>query len=93
MTTWDNSAVSKVYTSYPAPLLEKTFMVTGASGDTGGTLTATGIKKIVSAVVTPIHSAALANLTWRVASNTVVVGYDDPTAAHELSVTVKGIKG
>jgi len=93
MTTWTNTAISKKYRNFPGKYMEITYQITGVSGDTGGTLTASEFKSILNTSVTACTaSAACAALTWRISTNTVVVTYTDPTAAHTVYITVQGLK-
>lgn len=93
MTTWDNGDISKKYRNFPGKFMEITYQITGVSGDTGGTLTASEFKSIINTHVTACTSSgACAALTWRISTNTVVVTYTDPTASHTVYITVFGLK-
>ena len=93
MTTWTNTAISKKYRNFPGKFMEITYVIDGVSGDTGGTLTASEFKSIINTSVTACTaSAACAALTWRISTNTVVVTYTDPIAAHTVYITVFGLK-
>ena len=93
MTTWTNTAISKTKTAYLGTLVLKVYKISGVSGDTGGTLTTSGIKDIYYAGVVGRHSAALGSTTIRTTANTVVVTYTDPTATHTVEILVIGQKG
>lgn len=90
MTTWTNSAISKIDHNIVGAWREISYKIAGVSGDIGGTLT-TPFKRIVNCFVTACTASAVcASLTWRISTNTVVVAYTNPTAAHTVYVTVQG---
>lgn len=93
MTTWTGNKANERRTDYLGKTVQKTYSITGVSGDTGGTLTCTGLKILDDAAVTAYTAADGIDATWRISGNTVVVGYLDPTAGHTIRVTVWGIKG
>jgi hypothetical protein len=73
--------------------VQKTYSVTGVAGDTGGTLTCTGLKIVDNCDVTSSSAAATYNAYARISGNTVIVTYVDPNAAHTTRITVWGVKG
>jgi hypothetical protein len=94
MTTWTGNKGDETRTAYPGGrTVMKTYSMAGVSGDTGGTLTCTGLKSLDNAVVSVYKAAAGVSRTYYISGNTVVVAYDDPTAAHTVRVTVWGLKG
>lgn len=94
MTTWTGNKANERRTNYVGGrTVQKTYSVDGVSGDTGGTLTCTGLKTLDSAAVTAYTAADGIDATWRISGNTVVVAYSDPTATHTVRVTVWGLKG
>jgi len=94
MTTWTNTAITRTTPNTHGALAEVTYEIAGISGDTGGTLTATGFKYITNVVVTANVAAGMAAaLQRRISGNTVVLTYTNPTAAHTIRITVFGEKG
>jgi len=100
LTTWTNAKINAVYPNAIGKYWEITYVITGVTGDTGGTLTPKGIKKIHNVIVTAYKSdgsAAAAALTWRLNSGTlpttVTVAYTNPAAAHTVRITVQGLRG
>ena len=95
MTTWTNTAINRTKTGCLGPLIVRTYVINGASGDTGGTLTCNGFKQISGYAVGAIHTAALGSLAHyrnSATSNTIVVTYSDPTATHKVCIVVWGLK-
>lgn len=94
MTTWTGGNANVRRTSYiGGDIVQKTYSITGINGDTGGTLTCTGLKILKNAVVN-VYEAANGNAaTWYISGKTVVVAYADPGAGHTVRVTVWGIRG
>jgi len=94
MTTWNNTDISETTHNTHGALVETTYEIVGVSGDTGGTLTAIGYKKIVNCFVTANKSDGMvAALQHRISTNTVVVTYTNPAAGHTVYITVIGKKG
>jgi len=94
MTTWTNTAISETTHNTHGALVETTYEITGVSGDTGGTLTATGYKKITNCHVTAnVAAGMVAALQHRISSNTVILTYTNPNADHTVRITVIGKKG
>lgn len=88
MTTWDNTDATFVENTH-GKYKERTYKVTGVSGDTGGTITVNGATKIINAFVSAYQAADMvAALQWRISSNTVVLTYTNPTAGHTVDITV-----
>lgn len=93
MTTWTGNKANERRTSYLGKLIQKTYSIAGVSGNTGGTLTCTGLKKLVNHVTNAYTAAAgIDAANSYISGNTVVVTYVDPVAAHTIRVTVWGYK-
>ena len=93
MTTWTGNNANLRRTSYiGGGIIQKTYRMTGVSGDTGGTLTCKGLKLLKNYVLTVYVAAAGKAAAGRISGNTVVVEYVDPTANHTVNVTVWGLK-
>lgn len=94
MTTWTGNKANERRTSYiGGNIVQKTYSITGIAGDTGGTLTCTGLKILKNAVVNVYAAAAGVAATWRISGKTVVVAYANPAAGHTIRITVWGIRG
>ena len=92
MTTWTGNKANERRTDYLGKVIQKTYSITGVSGDTGGTLTCTGLKILYNYVLSTYTAAAGIDASGRLSGNTVVVEYVDPTADHTVRLTVWGIK-
>jgi hypothetical protein len=93
MTTWTAGKSNETSTDYIGKTVQKSYSITGVAGNTGGTLTCTGLKIIDDAAVTSSSAAATYTSYARISGQTVVVTYVDPNAAHTTRVTVWGVKG
>lgn len=94
MTTWTGNKANERRTNYiGGRTVQKTYSISGVSGDTGGTLTCTGLKTLDFAAATAYTAAAGIDTQWRISGNTVVVEYLDPTDDHTIRITVWGLKG
>lgn len=88
VTTWTNAKISRKEVHSDRQMI--TYYIDGISGDVGGTLT-TKMTHIENAFVSAFQAAGMvAALQWRISANTVVVTYTDPTATHEVRITVMG---
>lgn len=94
MTTWTADKSNEIDTQYQGNVVQKTYRVsTGVAGDTGGTLTCTGMK-ILDDCTAKCQLAAEGIATYaRISTNTVIVSYINPAADHTVNITVWGIKG
>lgn len=93
MTVWTANKANETSTEYIGKTVQKTYSITGVAGNTGGTLTCTGLKILDDCLVTSSSAAATFNAYARVSGNTVIVSHADPNAAHTTRVTVWGVKG
>lgn len=93
MTTWTANKANETLTEYIGKTVQKTYSVTGVAGNTGGTLTCTGLKIIDDCTATSSSAGATYNAYSRISGKTVVVSYVDPNAAHTTRITVWGVKG
>ena len=93
MTTWTGNKANERRTDFLGRTVQKTYSIAGVSGDTGGTLTCTGLKILDMAIANVYTAAAGVDAEAILSSNTVVVAYADPTADHTVRVTVWGLKG
>jgi len=94
MTTWTANKANETSTSYiSGGIVQKTYSVTGVAGNTGGTLTCTGLKILNDCTVSSSSAAATYVAYARISGKTVVVSYVDPNADHTTRVTVWGIRG
>ena len=92
MTTWTGNKANERRTDYLGKTVQKTYSVTGVSGDTGGALTCTGLKIIDMAIPNVYTAAAGVDSECIIAGNVVTVAYADPVAGHTVRVTVWGLK-
>jgi len=92
MTTWDNTDITTIDRNTHGKLKERIYTIAGISGDTGGTLTVTGFSNIKFADVHAYQATtqAPADVDFYISSNTIVVTYTDPTAAHTVIIQVIG---
>lgn len=95
MTTWTANKANETSTSYiGGGVVQKTYLKTGGvAGDTGGTLTCTGLKILTDCTANQQVAAAGAATYARISGKTVIVSYVDPNAAHSIYITVWGIRG
>ena len=97
MTTWNNSDISSAKKRNLSRSHAVIYTIAGVSGDTGGTLTATGFKSIdnvkVNVWVATGPAGYNTNLTWYISGKTVVVAYDNPVDDHTVKIQVWGMKG
>lgn len=93
MTTWTGNKANERRTDYLGKTVQKTYSITGVAGDTGGTLTCTGLKKLYNYVLKTYTAAAGIDATGRLSGNTIVVSYVNPAAGHTTRITVWGLKG
>ena len=92
MTTWTANKANETSTIHLGNVVQKTYSVTGVAGNTGGTLTCTGMKILDSCFATSSSAAATYKAYSRISTNTVIVTYVDPNAAHTTRITVWGVK-
>jgi len=92
MTTWTNSAITRVARNYGS-LKEIIYTIDGVSGDTGGTLTThlTHIEFADVHVQVDTGPAGYAtDLLWYISGKTVVVAYTNPADGHTVRIKVTG---
>jgi hypothetical protein len=92
MTTWTGNKANERRKDYLGKTVQITYSMTGVSGDTGGTLTCTGLKIIDDCVVSVFKSNAGVASTAYISGKTIVVAYSDPTAGHTIRITAWGLK-
>ena len=95
MTTWDNTDLTKVTRRIPlGRAVTKCYTIDGISGDTGGTLTVTGLKAIdnyhVQVEIDTGPAGYNTGLTHYTAGKTVVVAYNNPADGHTVRIRVWG---
>jgi len=93
MTTWTGNKANQRRNDYLGKTIQKTYSIAGVAGDTGGTLTCTGLKILKNYVLTVYKAAAGVAAAGRITDNTVVVEYVNPAADHTVRITVWGVKG
>ncbi len=94
MTTWTGGNANVRRTSYiGGNIIQKTYSIAGINGDTGGTLTCSGLKQLKDHVTNVYTAAAgVAAANSYISGNTIVVTYLNPVAAHTVRITVWGMK-
>lgn len=94
MTTWTANNANLRRTDYLRKIVQKTYSIAAVNGDTGGTLTCTGLKQLDNVVISVSKAAAgVASIVWYISGNTVVVTHTDPAANATVRVTVWGMRG
>jgi len=98
MTTWDDGDITRKSSATHGTLSEQNIEVAGIAGDTGGTITIYGLRKIRNWVVKAYRAADLVStIASRIVDttqpNTLVVTYVNPAAVHKVKITVWGKKG
>lgn len=93
MTTWTANKSNEVNAAYQGNVVQKTYLVSnGVTGDTGGTLTCTGLKSLDDCTAKCQLAAEGIATFARISGNTVVVSYNNPADAHTVRITVWGLK-
>ena len=93
MTTWANSAITRIKHNRRGSLKELVYTIDGISGDTGGTLTTkfSHIEAIAVQVQVDTGPAGYSTaLKYYISGATVVVAYTDPIDGHTVRITVIG---
>ena len=94
MTTWTGNKANERRTDYLGKTVQKTYSIAAVSGDTGGTLTCTGLKQLDDFICTVSKAAAgVASIVGYISGNTVVIVHTDPAANATVRITVWGLKG
>lgn len=95
MTTWTANKKHETSTSFiGGDVVQKTYkLTTGVAGDTGGTLTCTGLKSLYDCHANAQVAASGVATYARISGKTVIVSYANPAADHSVYITVWGIRG
>ena len=94
MATWTGGNANLRRVDYLGKTVQKTYSIAAVNGNTGGTLTCTGLKIIDNFICTVSKAAAgVASIVGYINGNTVVIVHTDPAANATVRITVWGLKG
>ena len=94
MTVWTGGNANVTAVDYLGRTVQKSYSIAAVNGNTGGTLTCTGLKQINNFVCSVSKAAAgVASIVGYISGKTVVIVHTDPAADATVRITVWGLKG